>query len=45
MRALIENPADIDLILKDGAERAAIARPLMAEVRDIVGFLGASAGD
>jgi tryptophanyl-tRNA synthetase len=43
MRALLANPADIDTILADGAERAAaIARPLMAEVRDIVGFLGAS---
>ena len=43
MRELLENSADIDAILADGAERAAaIARPLMAEVRDIVGFLGAS---
>jgi tryptophanyl-tRNA synthetase len=43
MRELLENPADIDAILADGAERAAvIARPLMAELRDIVGFLGAS---
>ena len=43
MRELLENPADIDAILVDGADRAAaIARPLMAEVRDIVGFLGAS---
>ena len=46
MRELIENPTDIDSILADGAERAAaIARPLMAEVRDIVGFLGTSADD
>ena len=44
MRGLMENPADIDAILADGAARAAsIAKPLMAEVRDIVGFLGASA--
>ena len=43
MRQLMENPADIDTILADGATRAAaIARPLMAEVRDIVGFLGTS---
>ena len=43
MRELMENPADIDAILADGAARAAaIARPLMAEVRDIVGFLGSS---
>ena len=41
MRQLMENPAEIDAILADGAARAAaIARPLMAEVRDIVGFLG-----
>ena len=39
----MENPADIDTILAEGAARAAaIARPLMAEVRDIVGFLGTS---
>ena len=44
MRELMENPADIDAILADGAARAAsIAKPLMAEVRDIVGFLGTSA--
>ncbi len=43
MRRLLENPADIDAILADGAERAAaIARPTLAEVRDIVGFLGSS---
>ena len=43
MRRLLENPADIDAILADGAERAAaIARPIIAEVRDIVGFLGSS---
>ena len=41
MHELMENPADIDTILSDGAARAAaIARPLIAEVRDIVGFLG-----
>jgi tryptophanyl-tRNA synthetase len=43
MRELLKNPSDVDAILADGAERAAsIARPLMAEVRDIVGFLGSS---
>ena len=43
MRQLMENPAEIDAILADGAARAAaIARPLMAEVRDIIGFLGPS---
>ena len=46
MRELIESPSDIDSILADGATRAAaIARPLMSEVRDIVGFLGASTDD
>ena len=45
MRELMQNPADIDAILSDGAARAAaIARPLIAEVRDIVGFLGATTG-
>jgi tryptophanyl-tRNA synthetase len=43
MRRLLENPGDIDAILADGAERAAaIARPILAEVHDIVGFLGSS---
>ena len=46
MRELIENPLHIDAILADGAARAAaIAQPLMAEVRDIVGFLGTSTDD
>ena len=41
MRDLMENPDEIDAILCDGAERAAsIAKPLMKEVRKIVGFLG-----
>ena len=39
MRRLNANPVALDVILKDGAERArAIAAPIMAEVRDIVGF-------
>ena len=43
MRELMQNPTEIDAILSDGAARAAaIARPLIAEVRDIVGFLGAT---
>ena len=43
MRRLLKNPADIDAILAKGADRAAaIARPLLAQVRDIVGFLGQS---
>jgi tryptophanyl-tRNA synthetase len=39
MRRLNGDPATLDAILKDGAERArAIAAPIMAEVRDVVGF-------
>jgi len=39
MRRLNTDPAALDAILRDGAERArAIAAPVMAEVRDIVGF-------
>jgi tryptophanyl-tRNA synthetase len=39
MRRLNADPAAIDAILKDGAEKArAIAVPIMAEVRDVVGF-------
>jgi tryptophanyl-tRNA synthetase len=39
MRRLNADPAALDDILKDGAEKArAIAAPIMAEVRDIVGF-------
>ena len=43
MRRLMENPGDVDAFLAKGAERAAeIARPILAEVRDIIGFLGPS---
>ena len=39
MRRLNADPGAIDAILKDGADKArAIAAPIMAEVRDIVGF-------
>jgi tryptophanyl-tRNA synthetase len=39
MRRLNADPAAIDRILRDGADRArAIAAPIMAEVREIVGF-------
>jgi len=39
MRKLLDDPAEIDRILKSGAERAiAIAAPVMAEVRRLVGF-------
>ena len=41
MRYLLKNPDDIDVVLAKGADQAAnIARPIIAEVRDIVGFLG-----
>jgi tryptophanyl-tRNA synthetase len=41
MRKLLSDPAEIDRILKDGAERAdAIATPVMEEVRRFVGFVG-----
>jgi tryptophanyl-tRNA synthetase len=42
MRRLNADPAGLDAILRDGAERArAIAAPIMAEVRERVGFWGA----
>jgi tryptophanyl-tRNA synthetase len=42
MRRLMAAPGEVDAILRDGAERAdAIARPVMAEVRKVVGFWGA----
>jgi tryptophanyl-tRNA synthetase len=40
MNRLLADPAEIDRLLKRGAERAAaIAGPTMAEVKDIVGLL------
>ena len=40
MKRLMADPAHIDAVLRSGAERAdAIARPILAEVYDIVGFL------
>jgi tryptophanyl-tRNA synthetase len=40
MRRLVADPGEMDRILADGAERArAIARPVMADVRRIVGFV------
>ena len=40
MSRLLNDPAEIDRILADGADRAdTIARPILAEVYDIVGFL------
>ncbi len=41
MRALLQAPQEIDAVLSDGAERArAIAEPVMADLRRIVGFWG-----
>ncbi len=40
MKRLLADPAEIDLVLRDGAERArALSAPIIAEVKDIVGFL------
>jgi tryptophanyl-tRNA synthetase len=42
MRRLLADPAHIDAILKDGAERAdAIAQPVLANVKQVLGFVGA----
>jgi tryptophanyl-tRNA synthetase len=39
MRRLMNDPAEVDRVLKDGAERAtAIAQPVMEDVRKVVGF-------
>ena len=39
-KRLMADPAEIDRILADGAERArAIAKPIFAEVKDVVGFV------
>ena len=40
MARLMDDPAHIDAVLQDGAERAAaIARPVLARVKEIVGFI------
>jgi len=40
MKRLMNDPAEIDGVLRDGAQRArAIAEPILREVEDIVGFL------
>ncbi len=40
MKRLLADPAEIDQVLKDGGTRArALSAPVMAEVKDIVGFL------
>ncbi len=42
MERLTADPASVDAVLRDGAERArAIAQPILAEVHDAVGFLRA----
>ena len=42
MNRLMADPAEIDRVLADGSRRArAIAAPIMAEVREIVGFIHA----
>ncbi len=42
MRRYLGDPAELDRILKDGAERAsAVADPVVAETRRLVGFWGA----
>ena len=39
MRRLLADPAEIDRLLKDGADKArTIAQPIMAEVKRVVGF-------
>jgi tryptophanyl-tRNA synthetase len=39
LRRLLADPASLDAILRDGGERAGeIAAPVMADVRDVVGF-------
>jgi len=40
MQRLTQDPGFVDGVLRDGAERAnALARPILAEVEEIVGFL------
>ncbi len=40
MRRLMADPATVDAVLREGAERArALAEPILAEIQDIVGFL------
>ncbi len=40
MQRLMADPGHVDAVLKDGAERAdALARPILREIYDVVGFL------
>jgi tryptophanyl-tRNA synthetase len=42
MTRLLADPGEIDRVLADGADRArAIAGPIVKDVKDIVGFIGA----
>ena len=42
MKRLTDDPAAVDAVLREGAQRArAIAEPILAEVHDVVGFLRA----
>jgi tryptophanyl-tRNA synthetase len=41
MRRLLGDVAEIDRVLRQGAQKAqAIARPIMREVKELVGFVG-----
>jgi tryptophanyl-tRNA synthetase len=41
MQKLLNDPAELDAILKDGADRAhTIADPIMKKTKEIVGFIG-----
>ena len=40
MRRLMNDPARVDGVLRDGVERAgALSRPILDEIHDVVGFL------
>jgi len=40
MQRYMQDPSEVDAILRDGAQRAAaIAEPILAEAKDVVGFL------
>lgn len=40
MQRYMDDPAEVDAVLRDGAERAnVIAQPVLEEVKDVVGFL------
>jgi tryptophanyl-tRNA synthetase len=40
MQRYMDDPAEVDAILRDGAERAnALAQPVLEEVKDVIGFL------